>query len=120
MIHKSFTVIAVPIPLSAVAHAGSAPKELYGKSIIIAWTEQRSQRQLGQANFRDVLVPLSHSVYISTAGRIFDRFVAGSQNPAHVTFETPPPPTMELVGRTAWCGSRATSVRAAAGIANAR
>jgi hypothetical protein len=63
--------------LTAVAHAaGSPPKELYGKSIIITWTEHRSQREFGQADFRDVDVPLSHKIYISTTGRWFGRFAA--------------------------------------------
>jgi hypothetical protein len=35
MIYKSFASIAALILLSGVAHAGSAPKELYGKSITV-------------------------------------------------------------------------------------
>jgi hypothetical protein len=85
---SSFTIIGVLATWTAAAHAGSAPKELYGKSIVFTWAENRSQRLLGQTNFRDVLVPLSHSVYISTTGRLFDRFVAGSQNAAHETIGT--------------------------------
>jgi hypothetical protein len=34
--------------LCAVAYAGSPPKELYGKSIIVTWGEHRSQRELGR------------------------------------------------------------------------
>jgi hypothetical protein len=63
--------------LSAVAHAESAPpKELYGKSIIITWSEHRSQRQLGQADFRHVDVSLSRKIYISTKGQLFERFAS--------------------------------------------
>jgi hypothetical protein len=73
--------------LSANAYAGSAPKELYGKSIIVSWSEHRSQRNLGQPNFRDINVPLSHTIYISATGRFFDRFAAtsGGGEAAHET-----------------------------------
>lgn len=78
MIYKSFTLIAALTLLSQVAYAGSAPKELYGKSIIITWTEHRNQRHEDQANFRDVDVPLSRKIYISTEGHFFGRFSAMS------------------------------------------
>jgi hypothetical protein len=54
--------------LSAAAHAGPPPKELFGKSIMVTWTEHRSQRHLDQANFQDVDMPLSRKFYISTKG----------------------------------------------------
>jgi hypothetical protein len=82
VISKSFAVMGVLTFLSAGAHAGSAPKEFYGKSIIITWTEARSQRELGEANFRDRLVPLSERIYISTKGQWFVRSAAGS-DPGH-------------------------------------
>jgi hypothetical protein len=64
--------------LSSAAYAGSPPKELYGKSIIITWTEHRNQRHADQANFRDVDIPLSRKIYISTEGHFFGRFSAMS------------------------------------------
>jgi hypothetical protein len=76
MTYKCLGILSALALLSDIAHAGSAPKELYGKSIIITWTEQRSQRQLGQVNFRDILDPLSNRIYISTAGRWFGRFAS--------------------------------------------
>jgi hypothetical protein len=66
--------------LSAVAYADSVPQGLRGKSIIFTWAENHSQRRLGEANFRDVVVTHSHNIYISTTGRIFDRYTGGSQN----------------------------------------
>jgi hypothetical protein len=70
------------ILLYEVAHAESPPKELYGKSIIISWTEHRNQRHIDQANyqanFRDVDIPLSRKIYVSTEGRLFKRFSAKS------------------------------------------
>jgi hypothetical protein len=59
--------------LSAVAYSASPPKELYAKSIIVTWTEHRNQRQVGEADFRDVVVPLSLTIYVSTIGRPFSR-----------------------------------------------
>jgi hypothetical protein len=79
MISKSFAVIvALAVLSSEAAYAGSAPKELYGKSIIITWTEHRNQRHEDQAEFRDVDVPLSRKIYISTEGNFFGRFSAMS------------------------------------------
>ena len=80
MTFRSFASIAALTLLSAVAYAGSVPpKELYGKSIIVTWREHRSQREFGQSNFRDVDVPLSRTIYISTKGQWFVRFTAGTQ-----------------------------------------
>jgi hypothetical protein len=73
MISKSFAVMGVLMLLSVTAHAAAAPKELYGKSTIVTWTEHRNQRQLGQTDFRDVDVSLSRKIYISTKGQWFDR-----------------------------------------------
>jgi hypothetical protein len=42
MISKSFALMGVLTLLSAAAHAGSTPKELYGKSITVAWSESIS------------------------------------------------------------------------------
>jgi hypothetical protein len=60
--------------LSAFAYAESAPQEMREKSIIIRWTEHRNQRQFGEANFRDEIVPLSMTIYVSSVGRPFFRF----------------------------------------------
>jgi hypothetical protein len=78
MIYQTFTLLGVLMLLSAAAHAGPAPKELYGKSVIITWTEHRSQRHLDQANFQDVDIPLSRKFYISMKGQLFSRFAAMS------------------------------------------
>jgi hypothetical protein len=74
MISKCFAVMGALTLLSAAAHAESAPKELYAKSIIISWTEHRNQRILRQANFRDVDISQSYKIYISTKGQWFSRF----------------------------------------------
>jgi hypothetical protein len=74
----TFFGVALTLLSSGVAYAASAPKELYGKSIVITWIEHRSQRHLDQANFQDVNVPLSRKIYISTKGQWFGRFAAMS------------------------------------------
>jgi hypothetical protein len=68
-------VLLVLTLLSGVAHAGSAPKELYGKSIIVRWSESltgvtRSEqvpRNVGRADQMDV--------YVSVTGRPFVRMM---------------------------------------------
>jgi hypothetical protein len=59
--------------LSAVAHAGSAPKELYGKSISVAWSEARTQRFQSDQVAINTGAANEMSVYISAAGRPFVR-----------------------------------------------
>jgi hypothetical protein len=81
MIQKGIGVFTALTLLSAAAHAGSPPKELYGKSIIVSWTEQHNQRFTGDANYRNVLVPLSNSIYISATGRVFTRTIVGTWAP---------------------------------------
>jgi hypothetical protein len=39
MIYKSVTIVGVLAILTAATYAGSAPKELYGKSIAVQWSE---------------------------------------------------------------------------------
>jgi hypothetical protein len=73
MISKSFTVIGVLTLLSAAAHAGPAPKELFGKSVTVTWTETRSQRFQSEQQVRNVGVAMQMNIYISTAGRPFVR-----------------------------------------------
>jgi hypothetical protein len=70
MIFKSFTIIGALAFCTVAVHAGSAPKELSDKSIFLTWTEQHSQRLLGEANYRDALVPFSRSTYIGMTGRV--------------------------------------------------
>jgi hypothetical protein len=59
---------------SAVALADDvAPPALRGKSAIIAWREERVQRQVGEANFHDVTGDLNLSLYFSSQGHVFAR-----------------------------------------------
>jgi len=63
-------VIMLFAPLAAQA----APKALYGKSVTVSWSENRSQRAVGQEPaFRPVSIAQRFTVYVSTEGNIFKR-----------------------------------------------
>lgn len=59
--------------LSGAADAGSAPKELYGKSIGVAWTESVTGKYATEEMTRSFGRSCQMQVYISTAGRPFVR-----------------------------------------------
>jgi hypothetical protein len=48
------------------------PKELYGKSVSITWTETREQRPVGEENWRQVSGSQTMNLYVSEAGRVFN------------------------------------------------
>jgi hypothetical protein len=66
-------LIALTLFASGLARAASAPTQLRGKSITVSWTENRVQRNIGEANFRSVSVSHQFSIYISSGGRMFSR-----------------------------------------------
>jgi hypothetical protein len=76
-----------PIALVVVAGAlccgqaalAAPPQALYGKSVVVSWTEQRMQRRQGEGEFRAATRQGEFSVYVSSAGRIFNR--ASMTNP---------------------------------------
>jgi hypothetical protein len=54
--------------------ACAAPKELFGKSTVVTWTEERMQRAQGSGEpFKAVNIQGEFSVYVSGAGRVFNR-----------------------------------------------
>lgn len=61
--------------VSGVAYAGSAPKELYGKSIAVTWTESITGKFGPDPVTRNVGRPYQMSIYISSAGRPFVRVI---------------------------------------------
>jgi hypothetical protein len=77
MISKSFPVMGVLTLLSAAAHAGSAPRELYGKSISVAWSESITGRPGGDQTTRNWLRVYLMNIYISSVGRPFVRLTMG-------------------------------------------
>jgi hypothetical protein len=68
-------IVGVALLLPAAAHAGP-PKELYGKSIEVSWTESREQRPVGDPNWRTVNGTETFDIYVSEAGRVFNRMTA--------------------------------------------
>jgi hypothetical protein len=56
-----------------MGQAAAAPQQLYGKSVVVSWTEERIQRVVGETQFRAVNIQGEFSVYVSSAGRIFNR-----------------------------------------------
>lgn len=63
--------------VSSPVHA--APRALFGKSVVVSWTEQRMQRRQGGDEFRPATRIGDFSVYVSSAGRVFSR--ASMTNP---------------------------------------
>ncbi len=59
--------------VAASSGAVAAPAALYGKSVVVSWSETSQQRYVGEANFRSVLRSVSTSIYISSIGRVFSR-----------------------------------------------
>ena len=53
--------------------AAAIPRHLYGKSVVVTWSEDRIQRDGGVGAFRPVTAAHNLSVYMSTAGRPFAR-----------------------------------------------
>jgi hypothetical protein len=76
MIFRSFAVMGALMVLSATAHAGSPPKELYGKSVAVAWTETRSLRFESDQQVRYVTRSHQMNIYISSVGRPFVRLIS--------------------------------------------
>jgi hypothetical protein len=73
-LHLALTAIAALVSSAAMA----APKELYGKSIVISWSEDRVQRQVGETAFQSRLIAGGLSVYVSSQGNVFNRTSAAS------------------------------------------
>jgi hypothetical protein len=61
----------------------AAPSGLYGKSVIVGWTETREQTFEGETKARNISVSVDLKIYVSTAGRAFAKFFArGSRRSA--------------------------------------
>ncbi len=53
--------------------AAAAPSQLYGKSVVVTWTEERNQRANGEATVQNVMRNAQFSVYVSSSGKPFSR-----------------------------------------------
>jgi hypothetical protein len=65
-------VAAAALTLATTA-ALAAPKELFGKSIVVSWSESREQRLVGQSGFQIRNFSGGLSVYVGTEGHVFNR-----------------------------------------------
>lgn len=60
---------------STLPAQAAPPKQLLGRSVTVNWTETRSQRHVGETEFRNVNANHTLMVYVSSAGRVFSRQV---------------------------------------------
>lgn len=61
------------VAAAAAGQAHAAPASIYGKSVVVTWTEERQQKIVGEEHMRNVLRNAQFSVYISDQGRPFSR-----------------------------------------------
>src|SRR3974377_843522 len=82
--HRIFVALAVAFFLPFSIDSGfAAPTQIYGKSIVVSWTEQRDQREPWQQHHRFVMRTGQFSIYVSNTGRVFTRFnYAGGRSSA--------------------------------------
>lgn len=59
--------------------AAAVPVQLYGKSIVASWVENRLQRGAGEVQWHSVSIQVAESIYVSTAGHLFTRITFGSR-----------------------------------------
>jgi hypothetical protein len=72
MIARTIIALCCLFPLTAIGQA-AAPAPLQGNSVIVSWSENRTQRRDDEAQLRTVNVNVQLLVYVSTAGRVFSR-----------------------------------------------
>jgi hypothetical protein len=66
-------VVAVILAYPATTLAVGAPAALRGKSVVLSWSEGRTQRPVGTEAWQTINNSVTLTVYISTEGRIFTR-----------------------------------------------
>jgi hypothetical protein len=70
-IHALF--IAGFLTASLINDTIAAPSQLYGKSVIISWSEEREQKIQGRQDLFHASRQVAFSLYISSVGRVFNR-----------------------------------------------
>ena len=73
MITRASFALNCLVSMLAVVPAVAAPRELYGKSVVVSWSESRVESAPGSSEKRQVTVSQSLSVYVSSTGRLFSR-----------------------------------------------
>jgi hypothetical protein len=86
MISKSIPAVGALMLLSATAQAGSAPKELYGKSITVQWSESVAGRRPGEHATENWLNVYLLKMYVSSVGRPFVRRTSSSVGAGRLGF----------------------------------
>lgn len=61
-----------------VMQASAAPKQLYGRTVVISWAEQRTDRIIETNVTRSYSMAKELVVYVSSAGRVFSRYSAST------------------------------------------
>lgn len=84
MTPKSLIPVAMILLVGTSMARAAPPPQLLGKSVVVSWTDTRSQRDGDNPEFHTVNGSHTLTVYVSTAGRLFIRQVnrtrAGSGN----------------------------------------
>ena len=70
----ALAIVGLSAIVSTAAHAGPPP-QLLGKSVVVNWSETRSQRSGDNPDYRTVDASHTLIVYVSSAGRVFIRQV---------------------------------------------
>jgi hypothetical protein len=68
---------------------GAAPAELYNKTVVLTWTEVRTQRQEKSGEVKTSTTASQVSIYVSSTGRIFSRFARNSGRRGNQTENSP-------------------------------
>jgi hypothetical protein len=66
-----FALLGAP----AIAHA--APEELYGKSVVVSWSENVESKSTGETVMQSSVQARTLSIYVSNGGRAFARLLTG-------------------------------------------
>jgi hypothetical protein len=66
-------ILGVVVLLCFSAAVIAAPAQLYGKSIVVSWTETMTLRRVGEQAFRTESIQAMSKIYISDVGRPFLR-----------------------------------------------
>ncbi|MBI5320493.1 hypothetical protein [Bradyrhizobium sp.] len=80
MTKRGYCAFAMSILAFPSVTMAAPPSQLMGKSVVVNWSETRSQRHVGETEWRSVNATHSLSVYISTAGRAFTRQVNSTRS----------------------------------------
>ena len=76
---KHVLAVTVILLVSTGLVRAEPPSQLYGKSVVVTWTDTRSQRDGDNPEFHTVSGSHVLTVYVSTAGRLFIRQINTTQ-----------------------------------------